>query len=873
VTVPPDRLGPYRLEGRLGRGGMGEVYRAFDERLERSVAIKLVRAEASSALRAGERFRREARAAAALNHPAIVQIHDIVETPEGDAIVMELVAGQTLASLLEAGPLSPERVLRLGGEIAAGLAAAHDKGIVHRDLKPENVMVTDFGHAKILDFGLAKRFAPDPGDPLSVAGTVLGTYRAMSPEQARGLDVDGRSDLFSLGVLLYEALTGRPPFAGDTVLETLTRICTLRQPPVANLRPVVPRPLSDLVDRLLAKDPERRPASAAEVADALESLRGGSGFPTEVRLSELDGPTIYEGQTPGFAPQPPTPPGELAPATPRDARRRRARLAVALLSLAGLAGLAGWLLWRHRAPPLYVAVPRPLLATGTDLPGVSLVGAGLRSSLLRGLLALDGVSTYAPEQVDLAAGPPRALAKAMAADEVLTSRLQCGPASCQVVLSRVRGTDGRLLWTDSFEVPVDQPYLVAETVAGNLRRAYPDRDWRRGAPQLDVRPEDYTEYLRLREELDSRRRDLSLDSLLARLQPVERGSPLFLEARILEAEILRRRFNSRRDPADLAAATAALAAARKLAPADPRPLAGLFDVALAGGRLEEAAAANADFARLAPGDAEVAAQRARLLERQGSTREALDLMRQAVRRRGSWRNFLLLADMEYRLGEAAAARRDVGEVLKRLPDLYQARSLLAQIELASGNPERAAALYRALLVPTPQVPALVNLGLSELLLRRYPEAEEHFRQAAGLAPRNPMVALNLADLRLLRGDRPGGEALYRRLLSQLDTEPGAATDWQLQSIRAQALAHLGERAQAAAAAERVLVLGQGNAQAAQEVALVCTLNGDQALALANAEKALRLGVERVWFTLPWYDSLRATPELQALLAAPAPPAR
>ena len=281
ISAPPERVGPYRLAGRLGRGGMGEVYRAFDERLEREVAVKLIRPESAGDSLARERFRREARAAASLNHPAIVQIYDIVETAAGDAIVMELVSGETLASLLRAGPLDPEQVLDLGTEIALGLAAAHSRGVIHRDLKPENVMVTEAGHAKILDFGLAK-LSPPAGEAagrtgessLSFAGSVLGTYRSMSPEQARGLALDPRSDLFSFGGLLYEALTGRAPFAGDTVLETLTRICTVRQPPVVELRPEVPAALSSLVDRLLEKDPGDRPESAAAVTSALGDLGG-----------------------------------------------------------------------------------------------------------------------------------------------------------------------------------------------------------------------------------------------------------------------------------------------------------------------------------------------------------------------------------------------------------------------------------------------------------------------------------------------------------------------------------------------------------------------------------------------------------------------
>jgi len=886
TLAPPERLGPYRLEGRLGRGGMGEVYRAFDERLHRPVAVKLIRPEAAGDARARERFRREARAAASLNHPAIVQIHDIVETPSGDAIVMELVTGQTLASLLQGGPLDLPRALRLGVEVAQGLAAAHARGLVHRDLKPENVMVTETGHAKILDFGLAKRtLAEDAAageTSLSLDGTILGTYRSMSPEQARGLPVDGRSDLFSFGSLLYEALTGDSPFAAATVLETLTNICTARQRPAAERRPEIPAVLSALLDGLLEKDPARRPPSAEEVAAELAGLAGwppSSSRSSPWRPGKTDPaaelPTLVEGQ-----PLTQSAPTELAPVRltaaldplppPRPWRTRwklggLAGVALLALALGTLGGIVWVRLHGSGRERLYVAVLKPQVGRGADLPGMDFLASGLRVALLRSLLALDGVSPLSPEQVDPVPGPPRAVARAVAAGDVLTSRLDCDPVTCQVTLARVQGADGSLRWTQSFEAPVDQPYLLAEAVAGNLRQAYPDRGWRQEAPQLDVRPADYAEYLRLRAELESRRQDLPLDSLLARLAPIERGSPSFLDARLLEAEILQLRFVLKRDPEDLKAAAAALATARQLGPTDPRPLSKLFEIALAGGQLDEATAALAALDRLQPGDAEGAVLRARLLEKQGAARPALDLMRQAVRRRPAWKNVLKLADMEYRLGEGEAARRDLQGLLARLPSLYQARSLLAQVELQSGNPERAAELYGELVARAPQVPALVNLGLCDLLLRRYPEAEARFRQAAQKAPNNPVVALNLADARLLRGDRPGAEVLYRELLARLAAEPAAATDWQLQSIRAQALAHLGERRQAAGAVERVLVLGQGNAQAAQEAALVYTLIGDQSSALDKAAKALEQGVEPVWFTLPWYDPLRSSPEFAALL--------
>ena len=224
---PIEAVGPYRLDSLLGRGGMGEVYKAFDQRLGRSVAVKHIRPEDAGDPEARERFQREARIAAQLGHPAIAQVFDVLEQ-NGDAwIVMELIDGPTLEELLSDGPLDVGLALSYGRQVASALAVAHAKGIVHRDLKSENVMVLPSGHVKILDFGLAKAQLSENGDnSLSMPGHVLGTARCMSPEQARGLEVDGRSDLFSLGVLLYELLSARSPFRARTPQATLERVTT-----------------------------------------------------------------------------------------------------------------------------------------------------------------------------------------------------------------------------------------------------------------------------------------------------------------------------------------------------------------------------------------------------------------------------------------------------------------------------------------------------------------------------------------------------------------------------------------------------------------------------------------------------------------------
>jgi class 3 adenylate cyclase/tetratricopeptide (TPR) repeat protein len=288
------KLGHYRLEERLGAGGMGIVYRAHDERLDRRVALKLIAPDKNADPQARERLRREARASARLSHPAIVQTYDLIETEEADAIVMELVEGTSLASLLRQGPFEPAVALGLAREIAEALAEAHDKGIIHRDLKTENVFLTPGGHAKVLDFGIAKHLDP-AGTQLTGDGVVLGTCRAMSPEQAQGHPMDHRSDLFSLGTLLYELATGQSPFLGESTVATLWRVCSDRQKPARAVNPRVPESLSALIDNLLEKQPHLRPESAQIVAATLAMMAAGSPAESPEDSSEPGLPTWVEG--------------------------------------------------------------------------------------------------------------------------------------------------------------------------------------------------------------------------------------------------------------------------------------------------------------------------------------------------------------------------------------------------------------------------------------------------------------------------------------------------------------------------------------------------------------------------------------------------
>ena len=277
------RLGPYEIRASLGAGGMGEVYRARDTRLDRDVAIKVLPTVFASDPERLRRFEREARAASALNHPNIVTIYDIGSFDSISYIAMELVDGITLRMVVERGAFPVRQLLQIGGQVADGLAKAHASGIVHRDLKPENIMVTDEGVAKILDFGLAKLTQPDgvsdggtSGPTLSgktEPGIVLGTVGYMSPEQAVGNAVDFRSDQFSLGAILYEMATGRRAFHRESAPQTLAAIIQDEPEPIAVLSPRVPAPIRWIVERCLAKEPRNRYASTEDLARELATVR------------------------------------------------------------------------------------------------------------------------------------------------------------------------------------------------------------------------------------------------------------------------------------------------------------------------------------------------------------------------------------------------------------------------------------------------------------------------------------------------------------------------------------------------------------------------------------------------------------------------
>lgn len=855
VPATPASIGPYRVIRPLGKGGMGEVFLAWDPRLERRVAIKRIRPDMDLSPERRARLLREARLAAGLSHAAIVQVFDLLTEEGADHIVMEYVPGTTLWDALKSCPLPPAQAFSIAVAVAEGLAYAHGRGVIHRDIKTENVLLSPEGQAKISDFGIARRaLGEDGGERLTREGAVIGTARTMSPEQACGDPADARSDLFSFGVLLYELFTGISPFAAPTSRETVRNILRHHPLPAHEIAPELPPDLSALVDHLLEKDPAFRPRDAQEVASRLRRIAGES---TAAGETTLLGETID--LVPPRTTAPPTPAPVLAASAP--ARRRRwPRAALLAAAFGGVATLGLYFLPRgtDSPEPVTVAVLAPKLQGGVAGEEASFLAFVLRGALQSSLASLQEVFPKSSSEVDAIPGSPVQVARALAVDELLETAFACRERSCSVELARLQGEDGAVTWSGRIDVPLGEPLTASRAMDVLVRQAYRDREPRPGVPGFRVSPEDYAEYLDIWRTVT---RNAGADSapLIQRLERLRGRAPDFVEPYYLQAVIESNQFFSgARDPAKLERVLGLFNRAQALAPGNPEILFARGTTEIRAGRPAAAEATLAAFERLAPGDVRVLDLRAMLADQQGHPEQALALYRQGIEREPSWGRLYDLAKLALRQGDVATARRSLETLLSRSPGNPFGQQQLANLELMNGDARRAGRLYEEIAARSPWHGVLANLGIARLLVGDYPGAAEALEQARAAAPDNYFYLLNLGQVRWLQGRRREAEDLLRRVLELSGQDP-AREDPQRLTVRAQSLALLGRNREAVAEAQQALQLAPRNGSVAFEAALVYSIVGDRTAAEVNVERARSLGFDGpAWFRLPWFEPLRSS---------------
>jgi len=766
-------LGRYEITGVLGAGGMGEVYRARDTQLDRMVAIKVISEDRADDSKAVKRFEREARTIAQLSHPNILNIHDFGEDDGIVYAVTELLEGKDLAARLRSGPLPLSKALSIAVDVANGLAVAHSKGIVHRDIKPENVFITSTGQVKILDFGIAGLRSltldetPDPNKEtatLTESGSVLGTPGYLSPEQARGEPVDARSDIFSYGAMLYEALTGERAFRGSTPQETMLAILNRDPDSLVDIRPSIPPALELVVRRCLEKQPNERFESARDIAFALQAISTtGQTSPVATMNQE------------------------------RMARRRRIGAAMtAAVALVAAAVIAVQLTGRP-PPPLpdrtHVQVMR-FVAIGDD-PEFQQMADGLTEAVTTGLR---GIEMAAPGRLWVV---PRAMARKPDVATVdaayrkfkislaVKGRLARSGDTVTLTLEAVDPKTGVAL--RSIEISDDLSNLISfqSDLAMRIAEVIGVPDARRLAESSGVGETNISDaltgYLRgigtLRQATD----ETGIASAVDLLEAAVAADPLFFSARVALGEAYFRRYKMTRDDDSL---QSALRHAGSVPDEDGSLAAALYLVGSAHRAARDWGAAAGSLERslaVQPNDGESCIELGhtyRALNRPDDARD--EYYRAIYLRPGYWPANHWLAVLHYVQGDYEAAATEFRHVVESAPQSSFGYDNLAVVYDKLGlKVEALETLERSIeLDPDGNPVAYLNLGKLYFDESRFGDAAAMFEKSIDIDPDDGLTWSNLAYSYASGADTSKTENAARRAIelvrSDLDTSPGDA---------------------------------------------------------------------------------------------------
>jgi tetratricopeptide (TPR) repeat protein/tRNA A-37 threonylcarbamoyl transferase component Bud32 len=869
----------YRIIEKIGRGGMGEVYLAVDTRLERRVALKFLPQELTSDADARQRFEREAKAVAALSHPNIVTIHEIGEHEGQVFMAMEYAAGRTLRELIQVAhqrgePLPLAMVMRIAAQIAAGLSAAHARGIVHRDIKPQNIIVGDDQAVKILDFGLAKLAGIST---LTKGSMVLGTMHYISPEQARGKEADRRSDLWALGVVLYEMLSGRLPFAGESPQAILYSVIKAAPQSLADVRPGLPASLLACVKRLLAKDPASRYQDSGELIsdlaaigplpdeDGTEILHAGGGAPT--RRGRLAG-IVGFGRGPGG--------------------RRRPRLAAALLALGGIA-------------LLYLLSPatRGLLRRGL---GISVVPRSRHLAVLPfsaaggadGAPLADGFMAVVAEKLTLLEKyhdtlwtvsaveslaerdkPSLVLQRLWGCNLFLAGELYEEDKSLRLRLKLLDARQGSELGRVELQghmgnLSVFQDGLLAKLCALLNLRADKEavREINAGGTAM---PGAYILFLKGRGLAQSTAGRERIDQGIALLEKALQQDNGYIQARLALANALRSRFRLERDPRIMQRALEQGELAKR--EAGPWAPALLTWALLLSENGERASAGEVlqEVLRLNERCYTACIELARLNTAMGRINEAEGLYRRAIAiRAGNPRALAHLGYFYKQNGRTEEALALYQQVTALAPGDFNALNNMGNIYLLKNDKAGAMATFERSIAIQPNAVAQSNLATLLFYEGDYRKALPLFKEVAANGADCRLWG-NLADTyRQLPEYRDKAAAAYRRAIDMASGELKKSPDrFELLSVLDLYQAHLGEKAQALAAVHRARALAPADLETIRLAILTYEAAGERSLALgALREFRERLGSSEEIEKEPDLAEMRRDPEYAKIVAKP-----
>ena len=836
---PGASLGPYEIVGILGAGGMGEVYRARDRRLDRDVAVKVLPEAMSLDAERLRRFEKEARATGALDHPNVLAIHDVGVHDGIPYLVEELLEGTTLRELLATGPLPPSKAIEYAVQIAGGLAAAHGRGIVHRDLKPANVFVTSDGRLKILDFGLAKLVGADapvgPYDATRVsatatqAGRMLGTLGYMAPEQVRGQTVDHRADIFALGCVLHEMLAGVRAFVRDSAAETIAAILSEDPDPLPRS---VPGPLRSVVRRCLQKRPDDRFQSARDVGFALQ---GGTQTRPDV--------------------------GDAARAVrPRRAIAVRLPLwAAGVVVLAGLAAAGATWGRRWLAPPPLPALKRVAVLSFTPADGDAALAAtagGLSEVVARGLMTIErdqppGCWTVPQrEAASLGAGAAADLYKKLGVNLAVGGRLRRGGDRLRLDLTVIDPGGGATLRSAVVEdraanLASFQDGLVTRVAAMVGFELGGEAAGRLAAASTTMR-DSFLAYVEALGVAAAAHDDAALARAAALLETATARDPLFAQAWLALGRVHLRRFELTRDAAwveHAAAVATRVVSDRRWADEGYRLLAAAHTI---GKRPQEAVAALDHAAAVAPASAELAVERAVALQAAGRAGDAeREFQRAIFMRPGYWPPHHLLAKLYLSQGRYEAAATQWREVIDCAPRFTRGYNNLGNVYFRLGRTAEARAVFERSLAIEPSRVALSNLGTLYFDEARFGDAVAVLERALATDDTAYKTWGNLGFAYKYGGVPEKAPATFRRAVelaeARLRETPG---DVGVVTDLAGYAGALGERERGLAVIEPVLATSPSDPLLIADIAECLWDLGDRDRAFEWVERALRAGVAR-----------------------------